>query len=122
MAKTFDAGGELTPEAKQSAVELMEKVAHACKDYDPVTILLVLETALGETIGSYSAPLRDLFLAAMDSFKAKAAIMLTIAAAVKGREGEIREGVPVEEILRDIADALPKKEASPEAKPASNKA
>src|SRR5271154_7633160 len=71
------------------ATELVRKMAEVCKDYEPDVVLLVLESALTETINMASPTLGRLFEETMKKYKADAAKLLAFA--------EVLEGNPTEE-------------------------
>jgi hypothetical protein len=94
----YDTKGSLTPEAMAQAMELMQKVASAVKEYHPAITLFVLEAALGAQIGNFSQPLGDLFDETMRVYKQKATILMSVAGLLR----DTLDGIRAEE--QDLED------------------
>jgi hypothetical protein len=94
---------ELTPEIMAEATELTQKLATLCREYQPHTVLFVLEAALGAEIGRYAPPLSDLFDAMMGEFKSRATMLLTVAEIIKAKADA--DGTPIEDVIRQMQEA-----------------
>jgi hypothetical protein len=105
-----DSDGNITPEFKAQAEELVVRIGAVCKDFPPALVLFVLEAALIEQISMFSPPLSDLFVEAMRVYKEKAAILITVAELLKGKAEAIRNGASIEDLLAELGIA-------PESKP-----
>ncbi len=66
-------------EKLKQATELVAKMAELCKDYEPDVVLLVLESAITETIHMASPTLGNLFEETMKRYKNQAAKLLAFA-------------------------------------------
>jgi len=72
-------GKKYSAEKVIQATELVRKMAEVCKDYEPDVVLLVLESALTETINMASPTLGRLFEETMKKYKSQAAKLLAFA-------------------------------------------
>ena len=100
----YDNNGDLTPEYKAQAEELVGRIGTICKEYHPAIVLFVLEAAMSAQISSFSPPIGDLFAQMMLEYKNKAAILLSVAELLKGKMDEIRSGASIEELLKTIQE------------------
>jgi|SRR5271170_3400944 len=86
--------GNIIPEVKAQAEELVIKIANLCKEYPPAITLFVLEASLAEEIAMYAPEIADLFQAVMKEFKQKAAMFISVAALLK------EKGINIEDLIK----------------------
>src|SRR5271157_1134129 len=84
MMNDIVARSKYSKEKRDQATELIVKMAKLCGDYPPDIVLLVLESALTETVTMLSPLVGELFSRTMQDFKDKGQALLQIADALQG--------------------------------------
>lgn len=79
---------ELNQSKREQAAELIVKVATACSDYDADVVLLVLESALAESISMHNPAIGELFNQMLRHFKEKATVLLQLIHAMHSGEDD----------------------------------
>ena len=98
--------GQLSPEIKQQAEELMVKVATACQGYPQMVVMFVLEAALTEQIAIYSPMLGDLFSEMMAAYRKRAMLLLTVSSMLKEKLAVVTDEASLNEALKGLKSEL----------------
>lgn len=98
--------GQISPEMKRQAEELIFKVATVCKDYPQMVIMFVLEAALTEQIAIYSPMLGDLFAETMAQYRKRAMLLLTVSDMLKDRLSNITDEASLNEALKSLKSEM----------------
>ena len=103
--------GQLSPEVKKQAEELIVKVATLCKDYPQMVVMFVLEAALTEQIAMYSPMLGDLFTEMMAQYRKRATLLLVVSDMLKEKLAGVTDEESLNEALKNMKSEL---ESTPE--------
>lgn len=73
----------MTDTQKEQALELMAKMATACKDYDQLVVMTTLEAAMTAEIHRQDSLVGQLFEAMMSEFRQEASVLIGVSILMK---------------------------------------
>ena len=98
--------GQMKPEVKKQAEELIVKIATVCKDYPQAVVMFVLEAALTEQIAIYSPMLGDLFSEMMSQYRKRATLLLVVSDMLRDKLGNVTDEASLNEALKGLKSEL----------------
>jgi hypothetical protein len=98
--------GDLKPEIRAQAEDLMHKLATLCRNYDPTIRLFCLEAAMTEEVKAYFPPAAELFEQMLEEFKGRVAMLAEMSMLIESRMPEIQAGLKAGTPVEEIAQAL----------------
>ena len=105
--------GQMNPEWKKQAEELIVKIATISRDYPVPVVMFVLEAALTEQIAIYSPMLGDLFSEMMVQYRKRATLLLAVSEMLRDKLANVTDEASLNEALKGMKSEL-ESESTPE--------